>query len=92
MTDYLREYTEEEIETRDPRWVSPTVVYLASEEAGDITGRVIQAGAGMVAVCEGWRRGAEVEAMDDPVALGPKIREMVAKVRKNVGMDGFELD
>ena len=46
----------------------------------------------MVAVCEGWRRGAEVEAMDDPVALGPKIREMVAKVRKNVGMDGFELD
>ncbi|MBT5109882.1 MAG: SDR family NAD(P)-dependent oxidoreductase [Rhodospirillaceae bacterium] len=92
MTDYLREYTEEEIEARDPRWVSPTVVYLASEEAGDITGRVIQAGAGMVAVCEGWRRGAEVEAMDDPVALGPKIREMVAKVRKNVGMDGFELD
>jgi len=92
MTDYLREYTEEEKEVRDPRWVSPTVVYLASEDAGDITGRVIQAGAGMVAVCEGWRRGAEVDAMDDPVALGPKIREMVAKVRKNSGMDGFELD
>lgn len=92
MTDYLRDYTEEEKEVRDPRWVSPTVVYLASEEAGDITGRVIQAGAGMVAVCEGWRRGAEIEAMDDPVALGPKIREMVAKVRKNSGMDGLELD
>ncbi len=92
MTDYLREYTEDEKAVRDPRWVSPTVVYLASEEAGDITGRVIQAGAGMVAVCEGWRRGAEVEAMDDPVALGPKIREMVGKVRKNSGMDGLELD
>lgn len=92
MTDYLREYTEDEIQTRDPKWVSPAVVYLASEEAGDITGRVLQAGAGMVAVCEGWRRGAEVDAMDDPVALGPKIREMCEKVRKNSGMDGLELD
>ena len=92
MTDYLREYTEDEIAERDPKWVSPTVVYLASEEAQDITGRVIQAGAGMVAVCEGWRRGAEVEAMDDPVALGPKIREMANSVRKNSGMDGMELD
>ena len=46
----------------------------------------------MVAVCEGWRRGDEVEAMADPVALGPKIREMCGKVRKNSGMDGFELD
>jgi len=92
MTDYLREYTEEEKQERDPSWVSPTVVWLASEEAGDISGRVIQAGAGMVAVCEGWRRGAEVEAMSDPVALGPKIREMCAQSRKNSGMDGLELD
>ena len=92
MTDYLREYTEDEIAMRDPRWVSPAVVYLASEEAGDISGRILQAGAGMVAVCEGWRRGAEVDAMEDPVALGPKIREMVASVRKNSGMDGLELD
>jgi NAD(P)-dependent dehydrogenase (short-subunit alcohol dehydrogenase family) len=92
MTDNLREYTEEEIEVRAPRWVSPTVVYLASEEAQDITGRIIQAGAGMVAVCEGWRRGAETDAMEDPVALGPKLREMCSSVRKNSGMDGFELD
>ena len=56
MTDNLREYTEEDIERRDPRWVSPTIVYLSSAEANDITGRVIQAGNGRVAVCEGWRR------------------------------------
>lgn len=92
MTDYLREYTEDEIEERAPAWVSPTVVWLASEDAGDITGRVIQSGAGMVAVCEGWKRGAEVDAMADPVALGPKIREMCGQVRKNSGMDGLELD
>jgi len=92
MTDNLREYTEEDKQVRDPSWVSPTVVYLASEDAQDITGRVIQAGAGMVAVCEGWRRGAEIGQMDDPTALGPKIREMIAKCRKNSGMDGLELD
>ena len=92
MTDNLREYTEEEIVVRDPSWVSPTVVYLASTEAQDITGRVIEAGAGQVAVCEGWRRGAEIDQMDDPVALGLRIREMIGKVRKNSGMDGMELD
>ena len=92
MTDNLREYSEEDKQVRDPSWVSPTVVYLASEEAQDITGRVIQAGAGMVAVCEGWRRGAEIDQMDDPAALGPKIREMIEKCRKNSGMDGKELD
>jgi NAD(P)-dependent dehydrogenase (short-subunit alcohol dehydrogenase family) len=92
MTDNLREYTEEDIAQRDPKWVSPCVVYLAGADAGDITGRVLQAGSGIVAVCEGWRRGAEVETMADVSALGEKIREMVGNVRKNVGMDGFELD
>ena len=92
MTDNLREYTEEDKQVRDPSWVSPTVVYLASEEAQDITGRVIQAGAGMVAVCEGWRRGAEIDQMDDPAALGPNIREMISQCRGNSGMDGMELD
>ena len=92
MTDNLREYSEEDKQLRDPSWVSPTIVYLASEEAQDISGRVIQAGAGMVAVCEGWRRGAEIDQMDDPAALGLKIREMIAQCRKNSGMDGMELD
>ena len=92
MTDTLREYTEEDIERRDPRWVSPTIVYLSSAEANDITGRVIQAGNGRVAVCEGWRRGAEIDQIEDAEAIGPLIREMISKVRKNSGMDGLELD
>tara|TARA_Y100001960_G_scaffold304614_1_gene357969 strand:- start:273 stop:755 length:483 start_codon:yes stop_codon:yes gene_type:complete len=92
MTDNLREYTEQEIAERDPSWVSPTVVYLASTDAQDITGRVIEAGAGQVAVLEGWRPGARVDQMDDPEVLGPKIREMIGKIRKNAGMDGRELD
>ena len=92
MTDNLREYTEEDIERRDPRWVSPTIVYLSSAEASDITGRVIQAGNGRVAVCEGWRRGAEIDQIEDAEAVGPMIRDMISSVRMNSGMDGLELD
>ncbi|MDA1311368.1 MAG: SDR family oxidoreductase [Proteobacteria bacterium] len=92
MTEDLREYTEEDIKRRAPSWVSPTIVYLSSLEANDITGRVIQAGNGRVAVCEGWRRGAEIEQIDDAEAIGPLIREMISQVRLNSGMDGLELD
>ena len=92
MTEGLRELSEEEIADRHPKWVFPAVVYLCSEEAEDLTGRIIQAGGGMVAVCEGWRRGAEMEQMADPSELGVHLREMCQKVRKNSDMDGMELD
>jgi NAD(P)-dependent dehydrogenase (short-subunit alcohol dehydrogenase family) len=92
MTEGLRQLTPEERAMRDPKWVSPAVVYLASEEAQDISGRVIQAGIGRIAVCEGWRRGAEQNQVDDPVSAGALLRVMMAKVRKNSGMDGLELD
>jgi len=92
MTEGLRALTEEQRAMRDPKWVSPVVTYLASEAAQDITGRVIQAGVGRIAVCEGWRRGAEVPQVADPAEAGRLIREMLPKVRRNSGMDGLELD
>ena len=92
MTEGLRELSLEQRAARDPKWVSPTLVYLASEEAQDITGRVIQAGVGRIAVCEGWRRGAEVRQVEDPATAGLLVREMLAQVRKKSGMDGLELD
>jgi NAD(P)-dependent dehydrogenase (short-subunit alcohol dehydrogenase family) len=92
MTEGLRVLTDEQRAMRDPKWVSPVVTYLASELAQDITGRVIQAGVGRIAVCEGWRRGAEVPQVADPAEAGRRIREMLPKVRKNSGMDGLELD
>ena len=92
MTEGLRQLTPEEAAIRAPKWVSPTVVYLASEAAQDITGRVIQAGMGRIAVCVGWRRGAETDQVADPAKAGALVREMIGKVRKNSGMDGLELD
>jgi len=92
MTEGLRALTDDQRAARDPKWVSPVVTYLASESSQDITGRVIQAGFGRVAVCEGWRRGAEVAQVADPEEAGRLIRAMLPKVRRNVGMDGVELD
>src|SRR5262249_39991109 len=92
MTEGLRELTPDQRAARDPRWVSPTLVYLASEEAQDISGRVIQAGFGRIAVCEGWRRGAEAGQVEDPSTAGDFLRDMIARVRRNSGMDGLELD
>ena len=92
MTEGLRVLTEEQRAARDPKWVSPVVTYLASEASQDVTGRVIQAGFGRIAVCEGWRRGAEVPQVEDPHEAGKLIRQMIPKARKNVGMDGMELD
>ena len=92
MTEGLRALTEEQRAMRDAKWVSPAVVYLAGREAQDITGRVIQVGAGRIAVCEGWRRGAEAPQVADPGEAGLRIRAMIPKVRRNSGMDGLELD
>jgi NAD(P)-dependent dehydrogenase (short-subunit alcohol dehydrogenase family) len=92
MTADLRQYTPQEIERRDPKWVAPIAVWLASEESRDITGRVFQAGNGIIAVAEGWHKGPSVDQVADPTTLGPVVRDMVARARKNAGMDGLDLD
>jgi NAD(P)-dependent dehydrogenase (short-subunit alcohol dehydrogenase family) len=88
LTESLREYTQEERIRRDPRWIAPVVVWLASAHSGDINGRVIEAGNGIFAVAEGWHRGPSMEQVDDPVALGPVLTQMVARARKNAGLGG----
>ena len=74
------------------KWVAPIAVWLASEESGDITGRVFQAGSGQIAVAEGWHKGPTIPHVADPTTLGPIVKDMVAKARKNAGMDGMDLD
>ena len=92
MTADLRQYSPEDLEKRDPKWVAPIAVWLASEESGDITGRVFQAGNGQIAVAEGWHKGPTIAQVADPTTLGPIVKDMVAKARKNAGMDGMDLD
>ncbi|MCW3038478.1 MAG: putative oxidoreductase, partial [Solirubrobacterales bacterium] len=46
MTEDLGTVSDEARDARDPRWIAPVVVWLASRESGHVTGRVIDAGGG----------------------------------------------
>jgi len=80
--------TDEEREMRSPRWIAPIVTWLASEESKDVTGRVFEASGQSLSVAEGWVRGPQVKPIEDPTQIGPAVRDMLAKARKNSGMDG----
>ncbi|HZX54352.1 MAG TPA: SDR family oxidoreductase [Ilumatobacteraceae bacterium] len=80
--------TDEEREMRSPRWIAPIVTWLASAESKDVTGRVFEASGNVLAIAEGWVRGPRHAPIEDPSALGPVVRELLAKARVNSGMDG----
>jgi NAD(P)-dependent dehydrogenase (short-subunit alcohol dehydrogenase family) len=80
--------TDEEREMRSPRWIAPIVTWLASEESAGVTGRVFEASGQVLAIAEGWVRGPSTDPNEDPTALGPVVADLLAKARKNSGMDG----
>ena len=84
--------TEERRESGDPKWVAPIAVWLASEQSGEVSGRMFEASGGVLAIAEGWHRGPSAEPVQDPNLLGPIVAAMMAKARKNAGMNGQDLD
>ncbi len=92
MTEDLRQYTEEDKQRRDPKWIAPVATWLVSEQSRDVTGRVFQAGNGQFAVAEGWHKGPMAEQIMDPHQAGKVLTELARKARKNAGMDGMDLD
>ena len=59
---------------------SPIVAWLASEEAGDVTGRVIEIDGGQVTVELGWRHGPALDLGRrwEAAEVGPALRELLA--------------
>jgi len=88
LTENLREYTEEDRRRRDPSWVAPVVTWLASTESSSITGRVVEAGNGVIAIAEGWHRGPTSMQTADPLEVGRLLMDMAARARKNAGING----
>ena len=84
--------TEERRRSGDPKWVAPIAVWLASEESSEVSGRMFEASGGVLAIAEGWHRGPNHAPVEDPKVLGPIVKDMVAKARKNAGMNGMDLD
>jgi NAD(P)-dependent dehydrogenase (short-subunit alcohol dehydrogenase family) len=92
LTENRRALTDEQRETRDPKWIAPVVAYLASEASSDITGRVFLVGNGVLSVLEGWHRGPEGRPVLDPTEIGPLLHRLSSNARRNAGMDGQDLD
>jgi NAD(P)-dependent dehydrogenase (short-subunit alcohol dehydrogenase family) len=92
MTEGIRERSREEIESRNPKWIAPVVVWLASAASAHVTGRVFEAGGGILAALEGWRQGPKADPIDDPEAIGPVLTDLAQRARRNVDMQGRDLD
>lgn len=92
MTENLRERSPEEIDSRDPRWIAPVITWLASAESNEVTGRVFEAGGGVLAALEGWHRGPCAQPIDDPQQIGPVLADLARRARRNADMKGNDLD
>jgi len=66
------------------------VVWLASRQSSQVTGRIIEAGGGVLGLMEGWQRGPMTDPVDDPVAIGKVLSELDARTRRNMGMNAKE--
>jgi NAD(P)-dependent dehydrogenase (short-subunit alcohol dehydrogenase family) len=92
MTEGIRERSAEEIASRDPRWIAPVVVWLASTQSNGITGRVFEAGGGILAALEGWHRGPSAEPTANPQQIGAVLRDLAQRARRNADMSGNDPD
>ena len=76
--------TEGAFDTSDmalPEDNSPIVAWLASEEAGDVTGRVIEIDGSTMTVENGWAHGpaAGADARWEAAEVGPALRKLMAE-------------
>jgi hypothetical protein len=65
----------------DPSNISPLVVWLGSDDSGDVSGRVFELAGGRISVAQGWMVGPEVDRGDrwEPAELGPAVRDLLKK-------------
>jgi NAD(P)-dependent dehydrogenase (short-subunit alcohol dehydrogenase family) len=84
--------SEEQKEMLHPRWIAPIVTWLASTESAGVTGKVFEASGTVLGIAEGWHRGPVAKPVEDPTVLGPIVKDLVQRARKNAGMDGSDLD
>ncbi|MBK5221873.1 MAG: SDR family NAD(P)-dependent oxidoreductase [Acidimicrobiia bacterium] len=83
---------EEAKEQMSPRWISPIVTWLASDEAKNVTGRVFDVSGRSLGIAEGWHRGPTADPVDDPAQLGPVVAKLMADARLNADMSGRDAE
>jgi NAD(P)-dependent dehydrogenase (short-subunit alcohol dehydrogenase family) len=76
----------EAFDVGSPANVAPLVVWLGSEEAAGITGRVFNISGGRISIGEGWREGPNAKkrgARWEVDELGPVLQEIVSQAAPN---------
>ena len=65
-----------------PGNVSPLVVWLASAESGDVTGRTFEVEGGLISVADGWQHGPSIkkDGRWEVAELARPLRELLARV------------
>jgi NAD(P)-dependent dehydrogenase (short-subunit alcohol dehydrogenase family) len=63
-----------------PGNVSPMVLWLASEQAGDVTGRTFEVEGGVISVADGWQHGPCItrDSRWEVAEIGGPLRELLA--------------
>ncbi|MGP3667721.1 MAG: SDR family oxidoreductase [Candidatus Bathyarchaeota archaeon] len=66
----------------DPENIAPLVVYLASDEAKDITGQVFRIAGGYIWIFDSWRTVARIDKRGrwTPEEISAKIKELLSKL------------
>jgi NAD(P)-dependent dehydrogenase (short-subunit alcohol dehydrogenase family) len=64
-----------------PENIAPLVVWLGSNESGDVTGRVFEVEGGKISVTDGWQHGppTDLGRRWDPAEVGPTVRDLIDK-------------
>ncbi len=77
-----------------PENIAPLVVYLASDDAADITGKVIRLVGGTMWVLDSWRSVQKVSKNERwiPQELGVKLKEMIKKMPEPETLEGIFRD
>jgi NAD(P)-dependent dehydrogenase (short-subunit alcohol dehydrogenase family) len=79
---------EEIKESLSPRWIAAVATWLASEEAGHITGRTFEVRGEKVSVAEGWHAGPGGINSGEPAEVGKVMQDLLATARPNAGLEG----
>jgi len=79
-------------ESMAPRWISAVMVWLCSDQARNVTGRVFDVRGDRIQVVEGWHGGPVGENGGDPSRLGPVMAELLAAARLNSDLYGNDVE
>lgn len=81
FADMMAAPTDGSFDAMAPENVSPAVVWLGSEESGDVTGRVFELEGGKITIAQGWMHGPSFDkgARLEPAEVGAIVTDLLAE-------------